>query len=195
MDIVHAYAGSCVEAESLSEYGKVIGVGIERTNFSRRNTVAFVEADLRLRFPFDHTFTFGFFQPPCKKFSLAKARPYSDYEDHIPRAREIAERFCDYWVIENVRNSPIGFDPDLRLKGDMFGLPIKFERVFWSNFEIPQPEIINQNAYKYSVNDLRKMKARSIKGYDGSYHVHDIVMNSLPKPYVDHIMASCPAFF
>jgi hypothetical protein len=87
-----------------------------------------------------------------------------------------------------VRNSPIGFSPDLRLKGDMFDLPIKYERVFWTNYDVEQPEIENINSYPKTVTRINKQEAKEIKGYEKDYHVHSLVRNSLPSNYVHHII-------
>jgi hypothetical protein len=192
MKILHAYVGSCVESEFMNDFGKVVGIGIEPTFHSTKNVDMWVQADLRKTFPIKTKFDFGLFHPPCKKFSTAKNTSHTEYENHIPRAKDLAKNYCDYWVIENIRNSPIGFSPDLRLNGGIFDLPLKYERVFWTNFDIEQPELKKDGGYEHNLNTLTKDKAEKIKGYDGYYYAHDIVKNSLPKPYLEYIFEYLP---
>lgn len=188
MKILHAFVGSCVESEELKKHGDVIGMGIKPTFHSKKNVDNWIQTDLMETFPLDTTFDFGLFHPMCKKWSTAKNINPNEYENQIPRAKELAQKYCNNWVIENIRNSPIGFSPDLRLKGDMFNLPIKYERCFWMNYDIPQPEIIEQNKYRYNIQRMNKEQAEKAKKYSGYYYAHDIIKNSLPKPYVKYLL-------
>lgn len=193
MKIAHVFTRSCVESEVLSQYGNVTAFGWKPYIYdTQKNTDEYIQCDLRLDFPVTEKYDFMLLHPPCKKFSLANNKSHTKYENYIPRAKEIAEKYADYWIIENVRSSPIGFSPDLRLKGDMFDLPIKYERVFWSNYEIEQPEIVNQNSYRYNVQKINKQKATELKGYAKDYHVHSIVRNSLPAVYVEYLISELP---
>lgn len=194
MKILHAFVGSCVESEYLKQFGNVTGIGIEPTFYSLTNVDNYIQADLRNTLPINETFDFGLFHPPCKKFSTAKNTSNSEYQNLIPRAKEIAQEYCNYWVIENVRNSPIGFNPDLRLNGSVFDLSIKYERVFWTNYDIQQPKIDEQYSYEYNIQELNKQQAKEIKDYDERYYVHDIVKNSLPRQYINYIFSHLPRF-
>ncbi|QSJ05026.1 hypothetical protein HdyHp2_030 [Haloarcula virus Hardyhisp2] len=189
MKIAHVFTGSCVESEVLSEYGEVYAFGIEpRKHDCMQNVKEYVQCDLRNGLPTDMVFDFMLLHPPCKKFSKANNTNPKEYENLIPTAKEIAENHAKNYAIENVRNSPIGFSPDLRLSGDMFDIPLKYERVFWTNYDIEQPEIANQNAYENTVTQINKQEALSIKSYSNDYHVHSIVRNSLPSAYVHYLM-------
>jgi hypothetical protein len=63
-----------------------------------------------------------------------------DTEDHanqIPRAREIAIEIADDYVIENKPRDDL--NNPVVLNGNMFGLPIKYERAFETSFPVSSP--------------------------------------------------------
>jgi hypothetical protein len=121
---------------------------------------------------------------------MPNANKDGDAPNLIPLAREIGRKHADYWVIENKPRAPL--DDPLILDGDMFGLPIKYERAFGTNFPIEQPtrqsKIPNESsAYFYSEKSRAWWGA--VKGIDPErYTKHALCKNSLPAPYVRYLV-------
>jgi hypothetical protein len=143
--ILHCFADYGVESEILSWYGDVVRVGIEPLDTNDSEPIkadAHIlgdDKDWDIPFKDDVTFDLGVFHPVCSKWA-ATTSISGDPDDHtnmIPSARSIAERYCDHYVIENVPRAPLE-DP-IVLDGRMFGIPIKYERAFETNFDVPQP--------------------------------------------------------
>lgn len=143
--ILHCFADYGVESEILSWYGDVVRVGIDPLDTNESEPIkadAHIlddEKDWEIPFKEDVTFDLGVFHPVCSKWA-ATTSISGDPDKHtnmIPSARSIAKRYCDHYVIENVPRAPLK-DP-IVLDGRMFGLPIKYERAFETNFDVPQP--------------------------------------------------------
>lgn len=143
--ILHCFADYGVESEILEWYGDVIRVGINAidTNLSEpiKADAHIVDENKHWDIPFKENVTFdlGVFHPVCSKWASTTSisgEP-DDHVDMIPSARAIAERYCRHYVIENVSQAPL-VEPVV-LNGRMFGLPIKYERAFETNFEVTQP--------------------------------------------------------
>ena len=118
--IGHFFADVGVESEPLSAYGEVWRYGLNpRDNPFTDHTVAI---DLRETPPIPvGGFDLGLFHPPCHKWTQ---RADEDAENLIPRARELAEKHCDEWIIENQPGAPL-YGP-VTLDGSMFGLNVDY---------------------------------------------------------------------
>lgn len=197
MKILHGYVHSGIESEELKEWGEVTGLGLECK--SMKNFDNFIQCDLSMD-PFKVSkliqsgtkpFWFGLFHPPCGRWSRATPpRHKPNFPNLLPGARVIARALCKYWVIENVPRAPLR-EP-LRLEGNMFDIPLKYERHFETNYPIEQPPMKRQVAYPLGIQSIRKEKARVVKGYTGNYPVKDITRNALPKQYVKYLIENTP---
>jgi len=191
--ILHCFADFGVESEVLSGYGDVIRIGIKARNTNDSEPIRADAYDL----PFDENvqFDLGFFHPLCKKWAdMTSISGDPDKEpNQIPRAREIARKYCDYYVIENKPQAPLN-DP-IVLNGRMFGLPIAYERGFETNFRVPQPARFKRfgddkkaetSPFFYSERSHRWWG--SVKGYRADrYPKQHLAKNSIPAPYVHHV--------
>ena len=190
--ILHCFADFGTEAEALGCYGDVVRVGLDAQDTNESQPI---KADAH-HIPFGEgvRFDLGLFHPPCTKWSdMPDANKNGDAPDLIPLAREIAERHCDYWVIENKPRAPLN-DPVL-LNGKMFGLPIEYERAFESNFQLEQPPrqafLAETESSSYFYSEKSRGWWASVKGIDAdAYTKHALCKNSLPSAYVHHIVRS-----
>jgi hypothetical protein len=191
--ILHCFADIGVESEALVTYGDVVRVGI---NARDTNESEPVKADAyQLPFNDDVTFDLGFFHPVCKRWASLTSIS-GDPEEHpnqIPRAREIGEQYCDHYVIENKPQAPLN-DPVV-LGGQMFGLPIAYERGFETTFRVPQPPRQKQLGNQIKVetspfffSERSKEWWASVKGYRADrYPKEHLAKNALPAPYVHYL--------
>jgi hypothetical protein len=147
----------------------------------------------------DVTFDLGVFHPVCSKWAdtTSISGEPDDHENMIPSARDVAKRYCDHYVIENVPQAPLQ-DPVV-LNGKMFGLPIEYERAFETNFRVPQPprhkrfwgdfgpeETAETSSFYFS--ERSRLWWASVKGYPaGPYPKQHIAKNCIPAPYIHHI--------
>jgi len=189
MKILHCFADHGTEAETLLNYGDVVRAGLEPRD---TNDSTPIQADAR-NLPFDEsvTFDFGLFHPPCTRWSdMPNANKDGDAANLIPVAREVAERHCDHWVIENKPRAPL--EDAVVLNGDMFGLPIQYKRAFESNFKIPEPPRyarFENESSSYFYSEMSRAWWASVKGIDAeAYTKSALCKNSLPSAYVDHIV-------
>jgi hypothetical protein len=196
--ILHAYADHGTEAETLGLYGDVVRLGLEPRD---TNDSTPVQGDAT-RPPFlDDTFEFGLFHPPCTAWSdMPDANKDGDAPELVEDARREAQRLCEHWVVENKPRAPLR-DPVV-LDGDMFGLPIQYERAFESNFEIPQPPryaTLGNETSSFFYSERSREWWASVKGLSPDrYTKRALCKNSLPAAYVHHIVrawldASCRA--
>jgi DNA (cytosine-5)-methyltransferase 1 len=95
----------------------------------------FVQADA-LKPPFDlAAFDFIWASPPCQASSILQHLPWlrgKDYLQLIPATRTMLEAADRPFVVENVPGAPLR--PDLKLCGQMFGLPLYRHRIFEMSF-------------------------------------------------------------
>jgi len=189
LNILHCFADHGTEAEALGRYGDVIRVGIEPRD---TNDSAPIKADAHA-LPFDgETFDVGLFHPPCTRWSdMPDANKNDDAPNLIPLAREIAEAHCAEWVIENKPRAPL--EDATILNGKMFGLPIEYERAFETSFELEQPPrqafLPETESSSYFYSEKSRAWWASVKGIDAeAYTKHALCKNSLPAPYVHHLM-------
>lgn len=209
--ILHCFADYGVESEVLSWYGDVVRVGIDPQDQNESSPILanayIVDEDTEERrsydIPFhdDVQFDLGVFHPVCSKWA-ATTSISGDPDDHvnmIPSARSIAERYCDYYIIENVPTAPLN-DPVV-LDGRMFGLPIDYKRAFETNFKVPQPpqwkrfwgrgedgETGKAETSSFFFTERTRKWWASAKGYPlRNYPKQHIAKNVIPAPYIHHL--------
>lgn len=190
--ILHAFADHGTEAEILGDYGTVVRVGHEARDTNDSHPVrAKVE---QLPFTDDFQFDFGLFHPPCTRWSdMPDANKNGEAPNLIPLARDVAEEWSRYWVIENKPRAPL--DDPVLLNGKMFGLPIEYERAFEANFDLKQPPrqafLADTESSSYFYSEMSREWWASVKGIDSeAYTKHALCKNSLPAAYVHHIVRS-----
>lgn len=192
--ILHCFADYGVESESLQCYGEVVRVGINARN---TNESMAIKADA-YEFPIstDITFDLGVFHPTCKRWATLTSLSGNpeDHPNQIPQARELADKYCTHYVIENKPEAPLN-DPVV-LHGRMFGLPIAYERAFETSFRVTQPprhkrfgsngETAETSPYFFSERSNRWWA--SVKGYRvDRYPKEHMAKNSIPASYIHHI--------
>jgi len=186
--ILHAYADHGTEAEILGLYGDVVrlGTGPQDTNNSTP-----IQGDAT-RPPFERdSFDFGLFHPPCTAWSdMPDANKGGEAPELVKDARREAQRLCEYWVVENKPRAPLR--DAVVLDGDMFGLPIQYERAFESNFSVPEPPRyarFENESSSYFYSEKSRAWWGAVKGIDPqAYSKHALCKNSLPAPYVHHLV-------
>lgn len=191
--ILHCFADHGVESEALATYGNVVRIGIDARDTNSSETI---KADAN-KLPLDENvrFDLGFFHPVCKRWATLTSLS-GDPEEHpnqIPLAREIGEQFCDHYVIENKPQAPLQ-DPVV-LDGQMFGLPIAYERGFETTFRVPQPPRQKQlgnnpqvETSPFFFSERSKEWWASVKGYRADrYPKEHLAKNAVPAPYVHYL--------
>jgi hypothetical protein len=202
--ILHCFADYGTESEILSNYGEVIRIGIRQRDTNESHPIAadahIKDKEWHLPISDDMTFDLGVFHPVCSKWA-ATTSISGDPESHenmIPSAREIADEYCDHYVIENVPNAPLK-DPVV-LNGRMFGLPIKYERAFETSFRTPQPPregslLTNEGASDtvetstFFFSERSKEWWAATKQYDPRpYPKQHIAKNTIPGPFIHYLV-------
>jgi len=180
--ILHAFADEGVETEALAAYGDVVRVGLDPQDTPY--TYDTVAMDLR---DFNPTITFdlGLFHPPCYKWTQRNAE---DAENLIPAAREFAQDHCEEWIIENQPDAPL-YNPTI-LKGEMFGLPVAYERAFETSYKVEQPSYRSGYTYRHRVENTRpKAYWGAVKGYSHEpYNGQVLATNSTPRAYIEWLL-------
>jgi len=188
--ILHVFADKGVESEALSSYGDVVRIGLNAVpNASSQG----IKADANL-LPIKPgvTFDLGVFHPPCGHWAdlTSISGDPDDWPDLIPLAREIAERHCEHYIIENKPRAPLE-DPTL-LTGKMFGLPIKYERAFETSFPVNRVPVeqsqLGTECSPYWYSDRSKAWWAGVKGYSTDYPKQHLAKNSVPAAYIHHLM-------
>ena len=97
-----------------------------------------IQMDLMEETP-DESFDLAILHPRCtdKSDMTSISGDAEDHANQIPRAREIANEIADDYVIENKPRDDLN-NPTV-LNGNMFGLPIKYERAFETSFPVLRP--------------------------------------------------------
>ena len=186
LTILHAFADEGIETEALAPYGNVTRVGLDPK--STPYTHATISMDLS-KVPLEDMFTvnfdLGLFHPPCYKWTQ---RNSEDAENLIPLAREIADKYCENWIIENQPDAPL-HNPTI-LKGEMFGLPVAYERAFETNYPVEQPSFRSNYEYRHRVENTRpKAYWAAIKGYTPEYYNGQMLAtNSTPRAYINWLI-------
>lgn len=180
--ILHAYADEGIETEVLSSYGEVVRVGLDPQDTPFTSDA--VAVDVR---EFNPTITFdlGLFHPPCYKYTQRDAE---DAENLIPETREFAQEHCDEWIIENQPDAPLR-NPTI-LKGEMFGLPVAYERTFETSYPVEQPSYRSSYEYRHRVENTRpKAYWGAIKGYSHEhYDGQMLATNCVPRAYLEWLL-------
>jgi hypothetical protein len=189
MKIVHAFVHTGIESELLKEYGKIDGYGLDITvswNFDNFYELDLIENDLK------QDYDFGLFHPMCQKWAKSTHKR-EKYNNQIPRARELAEKHCDYWIIENNEYAPL--ENPVYLNGTMFGKPLRYERAFETNFTVEQPTYRDSQRHKYNISEISKRKVGNIKEWTtGYYDVKTLKKNCVPRYYLEYLLSYCPIF-
>jgi hypothetical protein len=203
--ILHCFADYGVGSEILSWYGDVVRIGIDPRN---SNDSEPIKADAHITdekkkwdIPIKENVAFdlGVFHPVCSKWA-ATTSISGDPDDHtnmIPSARSIAERYCNHYVIENVPQAPLK-DPVV-LDGRMFGIPIKYERAFETNFRVPQPpryqrfwgkdgETKTAETSSFFFTERSRKWWASVKSVPArDYPKQHLAKNTIPGQYIHHV--------
>lgn len=181
--IGHFFADVGVESEPLSAYGEVWRYGIDPMD--TQFTDKCVPIDLRDPPPIPpEGFDLGLFHPPCHKWTQ---RADEDEENLIPRARQLAEKHCDEWIIENQAGAPLR-DPVV-LDGSMFGLPVEYKRAFETSYPIDQPRGRRGWSPNHRVENQRtKAYWKTVKGVAGDYPMKELALNGTPACYIHHLV-------
>lgn len=188
MKILHVFADKGVESEVLTDYGDVLRLSInaEDTNASQPVRADAAQPPLRP----DATFDLGVFQPPCTKWSDMPSADTDAAPNLIPEARELAERHCEHWLIENKPAAPLR-DPTL-LNGRMFGLPLKYERAFETSFPVsqpPAPSTLGRTEYQPFYHTEHSPEAwAAAKGYPAHYGQRHLSRNCIPRQMLLHLV-------
>jgi hypothetical protein len=189
MKILYLFADRGVEAEALSTVGAVhrYTLNPDPTPFVDETTTM----DLAEDEP-DETADLVVAHPPCTRWSdMPDANKHGDAPDLIQRARELAQRLGDHYIVENKPGAPL-HDPAV-LHGKMFGLPIAYERAFETSFPVEHPPRqqtlpTETSSFFYSERTHRWWKA--VKGVRGEYPKEHVAKNALPLAYVDCLTRS-----
>jgi len=195
--ILHVFADEGIEAEALAAYGDVTRVGLDpKPNAYTEEIIACDARELDL----DQTFDLGLFHPPCQRWSKAAGEPIPREENPnlIPAAREIGEEYCDNYIIENVTLCSELQNP-ITLRGNMFGLPIRYDRAFETSYHVEQPPLNGMiSDYKIGGNDTTQERGpdrrfdaeywKSIKGYTGDYSKDMLRKTCVPRQYVNYLI-------
>lgn len=194
MKILHAFADEGVESEALSAYGEVYRIGWDITD---RNESRPIQADMN-EIPIKDgvTFDLGLFHPKCQKWTPGSKMngTTDDHPNQLPLARNVAEKHCDEWIIENVPNAPLN-DPVV-LNGRMFGLPLHYERAFETSYHVNQPR--NQKALSdfggfdrhHENGGFQGSKElwKNVKGYSREYDSRSLKRSSVPRAYINYLV-------
>lgn len=198
LKILHCFADWGVEAEALGAYGEVVRVGL---NPRDSNGSQPIQADANA-LPFaPDTFDLGVFHPECARFSQVTSISGNpeDHPNQIPLARELGERYCEHYVLENKPQATDAEDglecPDggslLTLDGRQFGLPLRYERAFETSFPVPRRPIqqpLDQEVSPYFYADRSTEYWRALKGYSGNYTKTAVAKNAVPRAFVDFLL-------
>lgn len=181
--IGHFFADVGVESEPLSAYGEVWRYGLDPVDTPFTDHT--VEIDLRETPPIPiEGFDIGLFQPPCYKWTQRDAE---DAPNLIPRARELAEQYCDAWIIENKPRAPLR-DP-VTLDGSMFGLNVEYARAFETNYDVQQPSRKPNWSPDHRVENTRpKAYWKSVKGVVGDYPSKELILSGTPAAYIHYLV-------
>lgn len=194
--ILHAFADTGIESEVLSIYGDVIRVGIDPKENPYSETIQADATDIPIK---DIEFDLSLWHPPCQKWSVATqggGKGRDTHPNYVPQARKQAKELSKYYIIENVPNAPLN-DP-IYLNGEMFGLPIHYERAFETNYDVPQPnkEIKHPPSTQWDFDRGtegwawigNKLLWNNVKGYSHDWPSRPIKRSAVPRPYLNYLL-------
>lgn len=186
--VYHVFADDGVEAEALAKYGRVVRVGLDARDENESDPV---RADAR-SFPLRPGADLAVLHPPCNRWAEASRHvPNRDenYENLIPVARNIGERYADEYIIENVPKAPL--DDPVVLHGRMFGLPIAMERAFETSFDVVQPPLqatLGDDISWWNEYSRPREWWATVKGYSPDYRKDPLVKTAIPSPFIDYLV-------
>jgi len=194
MRILHCFADTGVESEALAAYGSVTRVGLDPVDTPFTDTL--IKADAR-DVEFDQTFDLGLFHPPCQRWTPGAQMhgTTGEHENLIPLARELANDYCENWIIENVPQAPLN-DP-VTLNGGMFGSPLHYERCFETSYHVDQPRNQQRLCGGHETFDEfhatggwkgSKQLWQSTKGYSGDYNAKSLKREAIPRAYINYLV-------
>lgn len=193
--ILQVFADTGVETEVLSAYGNITRIGIDpiENPFSK-----VIKADGK-DIPISEEFDLSIWHPPCQKWSIATqggGKGRDSHPDLIEEAREQAKEYSRNYIIENVPNAPLE-NPTI-LNGQMFGLPIKYERAFETNYHLPQPtqKAIHPPVTGWDIDRGTKGWAwignkelwKNVKGYSYDWPAEPLKKSAVPRPYLSYLI-------
>jgi len=188
--ILHVFADVGAEDPCLSRYGDVYRFTL---NAEANDYSSVVQCDAN-QIPIQETITFdlGVFHPVCagvSPMSDTGSGSREDWPDQIPLAREIAQQYCDHWIIENKPRDSL--DTEVVLDGHMFNLGIEYERGFETSFPVEQPpqqsKLAETSTFFYT--EWSKGEWGSVKGTDMEIaDKQHIAKDAIPAQYIDYIM-------
>lgn len=189
MKILHVFADRGAENPTLSNYGDVYRFTLNA--YSNDYSQA-VQCDAhQLPIKDDVTFDIGWFHPPCggvSPLSDTNTGSREDWPDLIPLSREIANKYCDHWVIENKPRESL--DTTVTLDGHMFNLDIAYERAFECSFDVEQPPKQNKIAETGPFTYSEKPHGWwcGVKGTSTEFPKDHVAKNTIPADYINYIM-------
>jgi hypothetical protein len=194
MNILHCFADTGVECEALSAYGDVTRVGIDPE--PNPYTDELIKADATEWEP-EQEYDLGLFHPPCQRWTpgAQQSGTADEHDNLIPIAREIARQYCDEWIIENVPQAPL-HNP-VTLNGEMFGLPLHYERCFETSYHVDQPR--QQTRLTEPPEKLKEHHAtahytgskdlwKSVKGYSHDWPSRTLKRSGIPRAYINYLV-------
>jgi len=189
MKILQAFADKGAECPALDRHGDVTRLSI---NPERNEWSDVVQADAR-HSPFsdDVAFDLGVGHPPCGGVSPMSDTGDGDrdeWPDLIPECRELFERHCDDWIIENKPRDSL--DAEVVLTGHMFNLGIAYRRAFETTFPVEQPAMQNKLSETSPFYYTEKPRGwwASVKGSSAEFPAQHLAKNTIPAAYIDHLL-------
>jgi hypothetical protein len=186
--IAHLFADVGVESEALSLFGDVHRYTIDPQPSPFNASVTQMDLEEDAPAP-DEPFDLALLQPPCYRWTQRDAE---DAENLIPRARELAEKIAEDYVIENKPDAPLRAPQGgskVTLHGGMFGLPVEYARTIEASYHVPRPKAPREWSPEHRVENTRPYQYwKAVKGYRGDYPAKEYITNALPAPYVRWIV-------
>ena len=189
MKILQVFADQGAENPTMDNYGDVLrlSINIEPNQWSEA-----VQCDANL-LPLkpDTEFDLGWFHPPCggvSPMSDTGNGSRDDWPDLIPIAREIADKHCNHYVIENKPRDSL--NETVTLDGHMFNLGIEYKRAFECSFDVEQPPMQNKLAETSPFYYSEKPHGwwAGVKGSSTEFTKAHLAKNTIPSAYIDYIM-------
>lgn len=193
LSVLHCFADTGIECEALTAYGHITRVGIDPTD--NPYTDELIASDAR-EVSFDQKFDLGLFHPPCQKWTPGAQMngTTAEHDNLIPVAREIAKAHCNNWIIENVPQAPL--NDAVTLNGEMFGLPLHYERDFESSYHIEQPRqqtrLTNHGTFDKHHDtggwNGNKRLWKNVKGYSHDWPSTPLKRSAIPRAYLNYLI-------
>jgi len=196
MKILHAFADSGAEDPTLSRYGDVVRLTI---NAETNKYSDVIQADAtEPPFVDNVSFDLGIGHPPCggvSPMSDTGEGSRNDWPDLVPECRELFERHCDHYIIENKPRDSLN-DPVI-LDGHMFELGIEYKRAFETSYHVAQPR--QQTRLRDPPEKLQEHHAKghwkgskelwkSAKGYSHDWPSRPLKRSAIPRAYLNYLI-------